>query len=64
MDDARRVLSDQTRIGSSASPNVGAPDMSALLGAVGADGTPDFAAMARATGMDPDAFRNLSLIHI
>jgi len=57
MDEAtlRRVLGEPLSSTGTAS-GVPVPDMSVLLGALRDDGTPDFAKMARATGMDPEAF--------
>ena len=61
MDAARRA--ERAALGSARTPPAvpgaknGVPDMSAFLGAVPADGSPDFASMARASGMDPNAFQ-------
>jgi len=56
MDAARRALGGRTPPAVPGAKN-GVPDVSAFLGAVRADGSPDFASMARASGMDPNAFQ-------
>ena len=63
MDAARRAFGANAPGGSARTPPAvpgaknGVPDLSAFLNAVRADGSPDFASMARASGMDPRAFQ-------
>ena len=63
MDAAHRAFGANAPGGSARTPPAvpgaknGVPDLSAFLNAVRADGSPDFASMARASGMDPRAFQ-------